>query len=1230
MNSDKHSDTIKTMRDNGKGKSPTLVDTIIYQGNGQGRAHNGNAGDDHFSISDGNGSTPRSEAVLKSIKDQQHEQWRQGKRVPVEEYLRTYPHLQQSGEAFSLVYGEYLLREELGEGPALAEYQQRFPHFAAQLEEQVKLHGLLNSSAFSLQADVPQLDPAQQNRPRPEIPGYEILEELGRGGMGIVFKARQIGLNRTVALKMVLGGSFACAESQARFKSEAEAAANLDHPHIVPVYEVGEFQGQHYFSMKLVEAGSLLEHLDRFRHDQKAAAKLIAAVARAVHYAHQHGILHRDLKPSNILLDAQEQPYVTDFGLAKRFDIDSGLTASNAVVGTPGYLSPEQARGEKALSLAVDVWGLGAILYELLTGRAPYEAETPMKTVRLVLEIDPRRPRSLDTLINRDLETICVKCLQREPQHRYDSALAVAEDLEHWLGGEPIKARPVSWPERTWRWAKRRPAIAALSGLALLTALGGAAGITVAWLYALAGWNKAEVEGNRASREQVKSELRRDEAENHLYFSRIAQADLERRMNNPESARVLLDVCVPQAEQEIKDRRGWEWFYLKNVLNADLLHLASPHQEVVEDIAFGLDGQTLLTAGGTPFRPFPPDLIRVWDIWGTEAGKCRWKYPIPHAARQAVEQPDADRIVYVQMDGTIETIDRKANKTILSRRPTEGVPVLSPNGIRSAAYEGTTITVRNVMTGDKLQSFQTGPEWLINMAFSFDGRLLAANGKGSVRWWDVDTGQEVKSVPLGADSRRRPAFSRDGRLLALGLAGGQVRIWDVATGQIVQNLAGHAGDVISLAFSPNGQQVATAGADATVRLWSLKTGAETLLLRGHQGRVMCVAFHPSGKYLATGSGQPGHVKLWDLTRPQEYITISPPPKQPNIRIEGLGFSDNGQVLQIIRGSQMLQRCRADTGEDIDMTKMDFTTQWIAPGALVSFTSDGKTLALVTFADRRVVKIVDVATGKEKHQLHHKYEVVHIAFSKDDRRIATSTVNRLKDSKREIKAWDVQTAKQIMVREFEPTFPSLYLPGRAYGVIALSPDGTNLAYDEYSLRPDTSGKPELTFKMCILDLDKNQIQTTIDGFKAMAGKVVFSPDGRYLAISEQDHGVTIYDCQAKQRAHQQHLYGSEDETQFDLAFSPDNRRLAAASRVQVLLWDVITGQKVLALRGAPPRPGDNGFNPKIQWSPDGRLLAASHWNASVSIWDTSDRSSLEAKGRLHQAAEKRKVESGVQN
>jgi hypothetical protein len=360
----------------------------------------------------------------------------------------------------------YLQAVDAGRAPDRDALLRQHPEFAAEMAaffaNQDQLKRLAKGVAAPVTAEAATLAPAVAPAPGTRLRylgDYELLEEIDRGGMGVVYKARQISLNRMVALKMILAGEFASPEDVERFHREAEAAANLDHRNIVPIYEVGEYQGQHYFSMKLIQGSSLVCNSRSL--PARRVAEIVAKVARAVHHAHQRGILHRDLKPGNILLDTQAQPHVTDFGLAKRVHGDVGHTRTGIIVGTPSYMPPEQARSEKMLTTGADVYSLGAILYELLTGRPPFRADTPLDTILQVLGRDPEPPRKVQPCVDRDLETICLKCLHKEASQRYGSAEALAEDLERWLRHEPIAARRTGPFERLWRWCRRNPLITA-------------------------------------------------------------------------------------------------------------------------------------------------------------------------------------------------------------------------------------------------------------------------------------------------------------------------------------------------------------------------------------------------------------------------------------------------------------------------------------------------------------------------------------------------------------------------------------------------------------------------------------------------------------------------------------------------------------------------------------------------------------------------------------------------
>lgn len=463
-------------------------------------------------------------ALLEQLLEEQRQRWRQGARVPVEAYRDEQPALCAAHEVLlDLIYNEILLREEDGDRPRLEEYRQRFPQLGEalvlQFEVDRALDGLLPAAAPDEGVPGPAAG-ADASGALPSLPGYEILEVLGRGGMAVVYKARHVSLNRLVAVKMNLAGAHAGPQELARFRTEAETVARLQHPHIVQVYEIGAHEGRPFMALEFVD-GSLAKRLGGTPRRARQAAQWLEALARAVQYAHEQGIVHRDLKPANVLLSRAGVLKITDFGMAKlALSRAPGQTQSGAILGTPSYMAPEQAEGKRhQIGPATDVYGLGAILYELLTGRPPFSAATTQETLDQVRLQEPTPPSRWQPKLPRDLETICLHCLHKEPRLRYATAGALADDLSAFLAGEPIRSRRAGAFGRLRRWTRRRPAEAGLVATGLMVLCG--LGVGLLWSHALAvgtmaglsllvgsGWYSARLHRalGEVTRQQVRAE----------------------------------------------------------------------------------------------------------------------------------------------------------------------------------------------------------------------------------------------------------------------------------------------------------------------------------------------------------------------------------------------------------------------------------------------------------------------------------------------------------------------------------------------------------------------------------------------------------------------------------------------------------------------------------------------------------------------------------------------------
>jgi WD40 repeat protein len=746
----------------------------------------------------------------------------------------------------------------------------------------------------------------------PTIGDYELIRRLGRGAMGDVYEARQVRLNRIVALKMIRAGLLATDEDVQRFRNEAQAVALLDHPHIVTIYAVGEDEGFHHFSMKLIRGGSLEERIGAFRKDPRAAASLMMDVARTIQYAHQRGILHRDLKPANILVDENGQPHVSDFGLAKRLGGGGDLTGTGVIVGTPRYMAPEQAEGSKGrITTLTDVYGLGAVLYALLTGRAPFVGGSLLETIERVRSPQPPEPPArLNPLVHRDLETICLKCLQKDPQRRYLSAEHLADDLRRWLDGEPIAARPVSAAARAWMWCRRNRTVAAF-----LVALSLLAGVST-WQ-----WLRAEGLRNLAERNACGVEV--DQA-----IELCRQGDVSRGL-------LQLAQTLRTAPRNSDD--------LKPAIRANIVAWACsgtrlkavlPHENRVYQVAYSPDGKTFVTVETGPnFRnPRRP----AWGgarLWSSTT--CEPVGPLLHhgaAVLSVAFSPDGRFLATCGNDGTARLwrvadstphgkplhhgwavfdaafspdgrtlLTGSSNKTARFWDLASGVPLgeglehayavarvdFGPDGrvAITAAHDGrfslwnlqtrrpTLISAQNSVRSRSPDSRAL----LQNPPFSGDGaRFITNRPPDSVRQyggqlWDAATGKPIGPV-LALDTYvSSVALSRDGRLALTGGWDNTARLWDGKTGEPIGPLMRHESPVRAVAFSADSTRAVTV-TESVAQLWSVPDGRPLGDPMHHRGPILSVAFHPSGQELMT-AGLDGTARVWYLGSASESIEL---------------------------------------------------------------------------------------------------------------------------------------------------------------------------------------------------------------------------------------------------------------------------------------------------------------------------------------------------------------------
>jgi WD40 repeat protein len=979
---------------------------------------------------------------------------------------------------------------------------------------------------------------------------YELLEEIARGGMGIVYKARQVSLDRIVAVKLLLLGRYASEEFIHRFRIEASAAASLRHPNIVAIHEVGVHQGQHYFAMDFVDGPDLAQLARDQPLTAKRAAGYVKTIAEAIHFAHTRRILHRDLKPSNVLIDATDQPRVTDFGLAKNLANDSDLTLTGQVLGSPSFMPPEQALGERGkMAPASDVYSLGAILYHALTGRPPFMGQTVADTLQQVENKQPIAPRLLIPSVPADLETICLKCLEKEPGKRFESGQKLSDELGRFLRSEPIQSRPVSLPEKIWRWCRRKPVVASLgtATLALLMAL--AVGAPIA---------------------AFRIDHARQELEENLYVSDVRLASQALDDYDLPGARQRLERIAASPHQ--RKLRGWEWRYLMERCRGDELMTLGRHDSAVSGLALSPHGKWAASisedgvvkiwdlaahkeviawrahtepAKGTPSHPghavaFSPDgetlatggrdqFVRLWK--GTIGQKLAEMEKLEDDCTTLAFSHDGRVLAAASIHGELSLWSLSSNlPELLNRWETKVFPtynlVLSPDGahLATAGYDQR-VRLWDISEPQTLRQLPAFDGTTFPTALSPDGKWLVAAGSGThaLRRWKLPARQEGRSWPERHAQFMSLAFSRDGLVLASGLSNGEIVLWDMTDERDPISLLGHEKYVLGLAFSQDGRTLISAGWDKTVRLWDVSQGkrAERIVRHGFSGVGVC--FSPDSQYIASVAR--------DRTPTDD------------------GTLGEQHTLKLWQVSGIKEVTNAPTGGE-------------AYNSYPTFSPDGKLLVVDSWKGLQLYAVPSL-------QRITKFSGFHPAFPTNGDWMVIASGSRI--VRRD--APETTNAVRTVIGELSSNIVCL----------ALSPDGKIVVCSA----EDDDGRG-----VQFWDVPGRHHLGTVTEHDGKVFNLAFSPDGKRFASAGWDGKIGIWDVTRRRLV--KLLRGDSGEL-YGVAFSPDGRTLVTSGSDAIIrLWITSTLQEVAVLRM-------HSMVQAVAFSPDGQWLAASANGGTVHVW-----------------------------